>query len=156
MTYDELQTAVPEGEALRFTNTLRTDEHIGLTDARMLIVTDEVTSIEYDRIEEVTFQSIDWFLVVSSVLLVGFGVYATQMNVLGGLVFVLFGLASLYRTYGKRGEMLVQVRGRAKPLRLYPDDLPEFQRAVEKAIERRQAIVDEAVEDLDETGESTH
>lgn len=145
MTFDRLQSAVPAGEALRYHADLRTDGAVGLTDDRLLVVDGETISVELDAIEEVTVETLDWFLVVLSVLLVGFGVYSTRLHLLGGVAFALFGLASCYWTYRNRNEALVRVRGRATPIKLYPAEIESFQAALERALDRRQAELDAEV-----------
>lgn len=146
MTLDRLQSAVPAGEALRYHGDLRTGGTVGLTDERLLVADEAEVSVELDTIEEVTVETLDWFLVVLSVLLVGFGVYATREHLLGGVAFALFGLASCYWTYRNRNEVLVRVRGRATPLRLYPAETEPFRTALERALDRRQAELDAEAE----------
>lgn len=146
MTDEGLQSAVPAGEALRYTVDLRTGGTAGLTDDRLLVLNEERVSAELDAIEEVTVQSLDWFLVVLSVLLVGFGLYSTRIHLLGGAAFALFGLASCYWTYRNRDEMLVRVHGRASPIKLYPTETEPFRAALERALDRRQAKLDAEAE----------
>ena len=130
MAFDQLEAAVPDGEALRYNVALRTGGSVGLTDDRLLVVDEQVTSIELDTVVEVTVQSFDWFLGILSVVLVVIGFLATADSVLGGAAFVLVGLASLYRTYRNRGEVYVQVNRRAKPLKFYPVEVEAFQKAM--------------------------
>jgi hypothetical protein len=146
MTLDLLEAALDEGEALRHHSLLRTGGTAGLTDDRLLVLDEERVSAELDAIEEVTVQTLDRFLVVLSVLLVGFGLYSTRMHVLGGVAFALVGLASCYWTYRNRNEVLVRVRGRANPLKLYPVETEPFRAALERALDRRQAKLDAEAE----------
>ena len=145
----DLQEALGSGEALRYQVPLRDGGKVGLTDERLLIDDGEPRSVDFENLEEITVQQLDWFLVVLGVLIVGFGLYSIDRSVLLGLAFVLAGLVSLYRTYSKRGEALIQVHGRGKPLRLFPEDLDGFQSATQQALEQRQAVLDAAAEPTD-------
>ena len=129
MSFERLQAAVPEGEALRYHAPLRNGGTVGLTDKRLLVVDAAATSVELDSITEVSVQSFDWFLGILSVALFGFGLYSTRMHVLGGTAFAAAGLVSLYLTYRKRNEVFVQVTGRPKPLKLYLAEAEAFQEA---------------------------
>lgn len=143
MTATDLQRAVPEGEALRYHAPLRAGGRVGLTDERLLVDDDgEVDSIPLLTIEEVTVESFDWFLGVLSALLVGFGLYSLPRSAVGGFAFALFGLASLYRTYGKRNEVSVRVRNRPKPVRFYSAEREDFQRAIAGALDAHEARLD--------------
>lgn len=139
MSTDRLQAAVPSGEALRYSDELRGSGAVGLTDERLLVVEDEVTSVELPSVDSVELQAFDWFLGFMSVLLVGLGLFLTRESVLGGLGLAAAGVASLYLTYRKRGEASVVVRGRAKPIKLHPDDLRGFREAFERAVARYEA-----------------
>lgn len=130
--YEDLTAAVPEGEGLRFHQALRRGGRIvGLTDDRLLVLDDEGrTSVSHDNVVEVTVQDVDWFLVILSVALVGWGVLTLQRNVLVGVVGVGLGGASLYRTYGRRGKVTVRVTNRPKPLVVYPENPDAFREAL--------------------------
>lgn len=133
-TMDETETlrrAVPDDEVLRYGAPLRTGGRLGLTDDRLILAEDdEADSIPLDAVSEVTVEPFDWFLAVLSVALVGFGVASLPRSAALGAVFALLGLASLYRTYRRRGEVTVHVRDRAKPRRLYPADVEGFRAAL--------------------------
>lgn len=136
---ENLRRAVPAGEALRYQAPLRTGGHLGLTDDRLLLANegdaDDTESIALDAVAEITVESFDWFLGVLSVALVGFGVVSLPRNVVLGAIFALLGVASLYRTYRRRGEVAAHVNGRAKPRRFYPADVAGFQAAVAPLLE---------------------
>ena len=142
MSSDRLEAAVPTGEALRYRGQLRSDGCIGFTDERLLISRNEVTNVDLESVHSVEFEDFDWFLGVMSAGLVAFGLYSTTKNVIAGLAFALAGAASLYLTYRKRGKATVRVRGRAKPLVLYPDDGDEFHDVFEAALASYQERLD--------------
>ncbi|NIS37148.1 MAG: hypothetical protein GWN07_39945, partial [Actinobacteria bacterium] len=70
------------------------------------------TSVHLETIDEVTIQSFDYFLGLLSAVLVGFGLLSIERNLLGAAFFVAFGLASLYWTYRKRGQVQLHLRER--------------------------------------------
>jgi len=84
--------------------------------------TEPPTRIDPDQVVEVTLDSIDYFLLVLSLAIVGFGVLSLERSVLAGLAFAAIGLASGYRTYRRRDALRIRVTGRAKPVVVYPDD----------------------------------
>lgn len=75
----------------------------------------------FEDLVEVRYSSLDWFITVTSLVLVGFGLYSTNQNVLGGLAFAAAGVASLYLTYRKRGKITFKISGRGTPLNVYPE-----------------------------------
>lgn len=142
MTHSRLEAAVPDGEALRYHASLRSDGVVGFTDERLLVCRDDVTSVDLESVHSVEYEDFDWFVGVLSAGLVAFGLYSTRMNLLAGLFFAAAGVASLYISYRKRGKATVKVRGRAKPLVVYPEDGSEFYRVFEGAIESYQERLD--------------
>lgn len=110
---------------------LRGGGHLGLgEDAVYVARDDETLRVDAGDIVEVQQNDVDWFHAILSVVLVGFGLWATTRNVLGGLAFSAAGVASLYVTYRKRGTLTFQVQGRAKPLKLYPERSEEAYEAL--------------------------
>jgi|GEM_PF-575726 len=87
---------------------------------------DEQVRVELDDLLEVTRREMDWFTGVLSVVLVGIGLYLTQEHVLGGLGFAAAGVVSVYLTYRRRDEINLRVRGRTKPLKVYPENGDRF------------------------------
>lgn len=145
---DEMRLAdlVPDGEDLRYSGSLRRGGRVGVTDRRLLVVTDTDSapkSVELRNVESVDFTDFDWFLAVLSLLLVGFGAVSTTRNVLGGVAFVVAGLASLGVTYRKRGKAVVRMHTDVPPLELYPGDASAFYDALKRALELTRARIDE-------------
>lgn len=103
----------------------------------------EPVRVELDDVVEVTQRSVDWFTGILSVVLVGIGVYLTREHVLGGLLFAGAGAASVYVTYRRRNETNLRVRGRAKPLKLYPADGQRFYTDLGRLLEVEDARSDE-------------
>jgi hypothetical protein len=137
MSEDRLRNAVPEGEALRYSGTLRRGGSLGLTDERLLVVRDDEDpmSVAISDVEAVDFADLDWTLAVMSALLVGFGVLSLGRSVPAGVGFAIAGVASMYLTYRKRDRTIVRTHSRSKPLSLYPANASEFYDAFGRALE---------------------
>lgn len=109
---------------------------------------EETFRVELDDVVEVTRRTVDWFTGVMSVLLVGIGLLLTTDSVLGGLGFAAAGAVSVYLTYRRRDEMNLRVRGRTKPLKVYPVNGDRFYADLERMLEVEAARDDgEADED---------
>lgn len=135
-TAADLEAHVESGEALRFQARLRRGGRVGVTDDRVLVVRDGgTTSIQLGTIAEVTVQSFDWYLAVLSAFLVGFGVLSADQHVLGALVFVAVGVASLYWTYRKRGKVQLHLHNRRKAVTFSMDATEAFRDAMQTALE---------------------
>ena len=131
----ELRRALSDDERVTDRLSLRTGGTLVLTDDRLLVdADDEVTAVELDDVAEVTVEDYDWFLLVLSVSLVGYGLYSTRRDFAIGVAFAGFGAASLFWTYRKRGKVRVKVEGRAKPLSVFPEDTDGFKSAMETAL----------------------
>jgi hypothetical protein len=141
MGSDRLQAAVPDGEALRYTASSRGGGAVGLTDDRLLFFDgdESVTSVEYDTIDEVTAEELDWFLAVLSAGLAGFGLLSLGRSLPVGAGFTLAGLGSLYLVYRNRGEVNVSVHDRAKPLSFHLDDPETFLSRLESRLDDYEA-----------------
>ena len=112
---------VADGGTTRESHALRGGGTLEVTDDDLVVTRDgESVQIDIDRIVEVSHASFDYFLSILSLALVGFGVVSLQRNVPVALLFVVAGAASMYRTYGRRGQLKFRVKGRAKPLIVYP------------------------------------
>jgi hypothetical protein len=102
--------------------TLRNGGWIGYSDDAVFIDRDDQqVKIHNDAISTVALRVVEWDVVVMSLLLVGLGGYvALTRNPLIGAVFALVGVASLYRTYAKRYELVIHVENESKPVTAYP------------------------------------
>jgi hypothetical protein len=137
--------SVPD-ERIEYRCDLRTGGWVGLTDDHLLVVDpdDDDVRVALDEVAQVTLQDFDWFVGVLSVALVGFGLFMTRQNALGGLAFAAFGAASLYWSYRKRQEVHVHVADRPKPITLYPAAADEFYETLGREIETTEAAADPA------------
>jgi hypothetical protein len=148
MARDRLAEAVPECEALRYTDDLRTGGGVGFTDERLLVARPDgaVTSVQLGDVDTVEFQDLDWFDVVLALALAGFGILSVRRNVLLGAGFVAAAAASLYLTYRKRTSVTVNLHSRPKPLTVYPADGSAFYDAFDRALSDYRERVDDETE----------
>ena len=124
------------GERLYYRGDLRSQGELAVTEQRLLIrSTDEITSVPYTTVSEISYESFDWFLGVLSVSLVVFGLYFLQRNPLGSGFFILAGVWSLYRTYRHRDLVRVQIHNQAKPMDIYPENVEMVYDELDSAIE---------------------
>jgi hypothetical protein len=107
----------------QYEGALRTGGSVTVTSERLLVERPDEPSVavSLSDVVEVTVQDVDWFLVVMSLGLVGFGAASLGRNAVAGAGFVLAGAVSTYLTYRKRNALRVSVAGRTKPLKLYPE-----------------------------------
>ncbi|MFB6360615.1 MAG: hypothetical protein ABEH59_04770, partial [Halobacteriales archaeon] len=139
----ELEAAIESGEPLRYQSEIRHGGRVGLTDERVLILQpDETTSVHLETINEVTIQSFDWFIGLLSLVLVGFGLLSFDRSVLGGVLFLIFGVASLYWSYRKRGQVQLHLHERRKSITFSLDATEEFREALSAALDRYEARLD--------------
>lgn len=142
-TVADLEAMVEAGEALRFHSALRRGGRVGVTDDRVIVLrSGETTSVELGTIAEITVQSFDWFLGILSAVLVGFGVLSFDRSVVGGLLFLAFGLASLYWTYRKRGQVQLHLHNRRKAVTFSIEETDAFRDAMDTALEPHRARSD--------------
>lgn len=137
------------GERLHYRGDLRFGGEVAVTDGRLLVKrTDELVSVPYANVSEVATERIDWFLVLMSLALVGFGVYSLSDNAVVGAGAVAFGGWSVYRTYRHRDRVRVHTHSRPKPVELFPADVDALHGELEPAIEaaREDAEREAAVE----------
>lgn len=130
MSHNRLQQSIPEGEALRYQDDIRTGGEIGMTDERILILEDEPVSIPFENVKSVNVRVYDWFMLIMSVALVVIGLVAMFENPVG-LIFIIAGVISLIITYRKRGQITINMHIHAKPYQTYPDDITAFQESFE-------------------------
>lgn len=129
-----------EGERLHYRGGLRFDDEIVVTDRQVLVYADEqVTSVPFENLSEVSNEALDWFLAVVSGSLAVFGVYSMQRNPLVGGGFALAGLWSLHRTYRHRNRVRIHTHSQAKPVEVFPEDVDELYAELEAAIEAAKA-----------------
>lgn len=148
----ELEAAIESGEALRYQTKIRHGGRVGLTDERVLILQpEETTSVHLETINEVTIQAFDWFVGLLSAVLVGFGLLSFDRSLIGGVLFLLFGVVSLYWTYRKRGQVQLHLHERRKSITFSLDATEEFREALSTAIDGYEARLEaEAAESEDE------
>lgn len=102
---------------------LRTDGWIGYSDDAVFVVDDDDhIKIRIDAIESVALRTLEFDIAVMSLLLVAVGGWVVlNRNPLVGVSFGLVGVASLYRTYRQRHELVISVANEAKPVSVYPE-----------------------------------
>ncbi|MFB6221687.1 MAG: hypothetical protein ABEH90_09660 [Halolamina sp.] len=99
---------------------------VGFDDAALYLEEDgRRTRVAFENVTEVAYRDTDYFIAVLSLVLVGFGLWFVPRTP-AALLFSLIGVASLYRLYRHRGEVVVRASGRAKPLTFHPEDGGEF------------------------------
>lgn len=125
-----------EGE-IEHTERLRGGGAIGVATDRFIVdrPKTEPLHVPFDQVKEIHEESIDWFLVIMSVLLFGFGVLSFERNLAGGVAFTLAGMGSLYFTYGRRGQVKITIENRAKPLTIYPRNVDRLKSALDPYVE---------------------
>lgn len=124
------------GERLHYRGGLRSGDEIAVTDRRVLVrKDDELTSVPYTNVSEVSNESFDWFLTILSLSVVGFGLYSIPDNAFVGVGLVLFGLWSVYRTYRHRDRVRIHTHSQAKPVEVFPEDTEQLYDELEPAIE---------------------
>lgn len=133
---DELRSYLEAGEALRFEDDLRSGGRIGISDERLLVLDEQVRSVPFENVDELRFQSFDWFLMLMSLGLVAFGLFSITIHVLGGLAFAGAGVVSVYLTYRKRGRVTVKLHSQVKPVVFHLDDTASFREEMELRMER--------------------
>jgi hypothetical protein len=122
------------GNLTRRTSLRLSDGWVGFDDeALYLDRDDERTKLSFENISELSFRDTDYFIVVLSLVLVGFGLWFLSKSPLS-ILFTVVGLASLYRLYTHRNELIVRASGRAKPLTFHPEDPDAFYEALGEAM----------------------
>lgn len=95
---------------------------------------DERTRVAFEHVSELSYRDTDYFVVVLSVVLVGFGLWFVPRTP-ASLLFSAVGVASLVRLSRRRGELVVRASGRAKPLAFHPEDAGAFYDALGEAMD---------------------
>lgn len=130
---EDLRSELRAGEALRFETETRGGA-LGLTDDRVLVVGEEAVSVPFENVREVTVQSLDWYLIVLSVVLVGIAAVVFPDNPLLGVAFALFAVGNVWWTYRKRNRVRVKTHSRPRPVTFYVDDPDTLYDALERAL----------------------
>ncbi|WP_435346731.1 hypothetical protein [Haloarchaeobius sp. HRN-SO-5] len=122
---------------LEYRGALRGGGWVGVTPDRLVVAHpgEDAVYVDYDDVATIRVEPIDWFLVVMSLALVGFGLLSLQRNLLGGVAFAVAGGISLYFTYGRRGRVNVSAEGESKTLKFFPEDVDELKRALDPYVE---------------------
>lgn len=130
--------AVPldDGERLQYRGTLRRGGEIAVSDRRVLVASDEeVTSVPFTNISEVTHEAFDWFIAIISVTLILFGLYSLDQHILVAAAFVAVGLWSLVRTYRQRHLVRIHTHSQPKPIDVYPESVDGLYDELEPAMD---------------------
>lgn len=97
------------------------DGWVGFDDEALYVERDsERIRVGFDQLSELSYRDTDYFIAVLSVVLVGFGIWYVRETP-RSLLFSLVGIASLYRLYHRRGEVVVRVADRPRPLTFHPE-----------------------------------
>lgn len=122
----------PERNGPSETFALRREDSITLTEDGVYVdrADGETVFAALEDVVEIQHESVDWFIAILSVCLLGFGLYSTTQHLLGGLAFAGIGVASLYLTYRKRGKLSFKIADRPKPLTVYPEQPERVYRAL--------------------------
>jgi len=128
---------------------LRFGGWIGYDDDAVFVQQDDEQGfrIALDDVGRITLTTFEWDLVVMSLLLVGVGAFVgTTRNVLVGVGFAAVGCWSLYRTYRKRYQLVIHVRGQPKPVAVHPVHPTECHERLGSLIRAADADADSDVE----------
>ncbi|WP_324662730.1 hypothetical protein [Haloarcula sediminis] len=127
---------MPDDRETVYDGALRRGGRITVTDDRVLVdrPDDESVTVPVTGIVDVTLQDIDWFLVVMSLGLVGFGLASIGRSLPLAAGFVVAGLASTAFTYRKRGALRISVAGETRPIRCFPADATACYDALEAVL----------------------
>ena len=87
-------------ENLEYRGQLRDGGWVGVTPDRLAVVhqNEDPVYVEFDHIETIRVEPLDWFLVIMSLALVGFGLFSIPRNLIAGVGFCVAGGVSLYVT----------------------------------------------------------
>jgi len=127
---------IPDDHETAYEGALRRGGRITVTEERVLVdrPDDESVTVPVAGIVDVTLQDVDWFLVVMSLGLVGFGLASVGRNLPLAAGFVVAGLVSTALTYRKRGALRIGVAGETRPLRCFPADATACYDALESVL----------------------
>lgn len=125
----------PENFELTRQNDLRLETGwVGFDDEALYLERDGTrTRVAFGDVTELSYQDMDYFILVLSLVLVGFGLWFVGRTP-ASLLFSVVGVASFARLYRRRGTLVVRASGRAKPLAFHPADAGEFYDALGEAL----------------------
>jgi hypothetical protein len=116
-------TPSPAADSVEITRmSLRDGGWVGYSENAVFLDRDDrKVKIRSSDISTIALRVIKWDVAIMSALLVGLGGYVVATrNPLVGLGFAAIGIFSLYRTYTKRYELVIQVENETKPVTMYP------------------------------------
>ena len=135
MTEQDIHDALADDEEFAATFTLRNGGEVGLTPRGVFVAQNgEITNVDAEAITEIVRETYDWFLIVMSFVLVGFGAMTLERNVLAGIGFAAFGVGNFYLTYRKRNPIRIHVRGRRRPITVRAEDPERAYAAMESLL----------------------
>lgn len=115
---------------------LRNGGWIGYSDDAVFVDDQERIKIRSNNISTIGLRVIEWDVAVMSILLVILGGYVViTRNPLIGIAFALAGVFSLYRTYMKRYQLVIQVKDKAKPVTVHPAHPEECHKTLSDAFD---------------------
>jgi len=116
-------TPSPAADSVEITRmSLRDGGWVGYSENAVFLDRDDrKVKIRSSDISTIALRVIKWDVAIMSALLVGLGGYVVATrNPLVGFGFAAIGIFSLYRTYTKRYELVIQVENETKPVTMYP------------------------------------
>lgn len=123
--------------ALEYRGQLRNGGWVGVTPDLLAVVRPDEPPVyvEFEQVETIRTEPLDWFLVLMSVALVGFGLFSAQRNLLAAFAFCVAGGASLYLTYRRRDRVRISASGETDDLTIFPEDVEALKRALDPYVE---------------------
>ncbi|WP_440990818.1 hypothetical protein [Haloarchaeobius baliensis] len=122
---------------LEYRGQLRDGGWVGVTPESLAVVhrNEDPVYVEFEQVETIRVEGLDWFLVIMSLALVGFGLFSIPRNLLAGLGFCVAGGVSLYITYGRRDRVRISGEGESDDLTIYPEDVEALKAALDPYVE---------------------
>lgn len=124
-------------ENLEYRGQLRDGGWVGVTPESLAVVhrNEDPVYVEFEYVETIRVEPLDWFLVLMSLALVGFGLFSIPRNLLAGVGFCVAGGVSLYITYGRRDRVRISAEGEVDDLTIYPEDVEALKGALDPYVE---------------------
>jgi hypothetical protein len=122
---------------LEYRGQLRDGGWVGVTPERLAVVhrNEDPVYVDFDQVATIRVEPLDWFLVLMSIALVGFGLVSIPRNLLAGVGFCVAGGISLYVTYGRRDRVRITAEGTTDDLTIYPEDVEALKDALDPYVE---------------------